>query len=329
MTKLNDLYKGRTTLALLMIVAIWVLSPKQAHAVTQTKDYQSGKASFDLNVNNKNIPYELFFQTIMPGQTLQMSSNRKELVSRVELGKGWQDLNWRNGLLEWKAPKTPGLYRIETMDKDSDQKITLSVFVLRPASEMKNGVLNGYKIGNYPKPLKGLDAYAAPEGFIEVTPKNKSTRITPHFTLEQFLCKQAGGYPKYVVLKQNLLENLENLLTDVNRKGIRADSFVIMSGYRTPAYNKAIGNVANSRHIYGDASDIYIDSRKSGIMDDINGDGKINKDDAHYLYSVANNHAIHDHRDDLVGGIGVYKANAVHGPFVHVDVRGTRARWGI
>jgi hypothetical protein len=29
----------------------------------------------------------------------------------------------------------------------------------------------------------------------------------------------------------------------------------------------------------------------------------------------------------LVGGIGIYRADAEHGPFVHVDVRGTPARW--
>jgi hypothetical protein len=30
---------------------------------------------------------------------------------------------------------------------------------------------------------------------------------------------------------------------------------------------------------------------------------------------------------ELVGGIGIYKANRAHGPFVHVDTRGTPARW--
>jgi uncharacterized protein YcbK (DUF882 family) len=30
----------------------------------------------------------------------------------------------------------------------------------------------------------------------------------------------------------------------------------------------------------------------------------------------------------LIGGIGIYKATDAHGPFVHIDVRGNRARWG-
>ena len=31
---------------------------------------------------------------------------------------------------------------------------------------------------------------------------------------------------------------------------------------------------------------------------------------------------------ELVGGVGVYRGNSVHGPFAHVDARGVRARWG-
>ncbi|MBD3654375.1 D-Ala-D-Ala carboxypeptidase family metallohydrolase [Kangiella sp.] len=326
---LNDLYRGRLMLTLLLIASLIILTPNLSQAVTQVKDYQSGKAQFDLSVNKRSIPYEVFFHTVMPEQSLQLKSSREQLSSRVQVNEQWQTLNWNKGDLKWKAPKAPGLYTLETTDVETGHQISVSVFVLRPATEMKNGVLNGYKIGNYPKPLKGLPTYAAPKGFIEVTKENMDTKITPHFTLGQFLCKQPGGFPKYMVLRQNLLENLENLLTDVNNRGIRTDSFVIMSGYRTPAYNAAIGNVANSRHVYGDASDIFIDTLANGRMDDINGDGKVNEKDALRLYEFANNPEVHDHRDDLVGGIGVYKPNAVRGPFVHVDVRGTKARWGI
>jgi len=30
----------------------------------------------------------------------------------------------------------------------------------------------------------------------------------------------------------------------------------------------------------------------------------------------------------FVGGLGRYRKTPVHGPFVHIDVRGFRARWG-
>ena len=31
----------------------------------------------------------------------------------------------------------------------------------------------------------------------------------------------------------------------------------------------------------------------------------------------------------LRGGLGVYRSTAAHGPFLHVDARGVRARWGL
>jgi hypothetical protein len=30
---------------------------------------------------------------------------------------------------------------------------------------------------------------------------------------------------------------------------------------------------------------------------------------------------------ELTGGAGLYESNSSHGPYVHVDVRGSRARW--
>ena len=31
---------------------------------------------------------------------------------------------------------------------------------------------------------------------------------------------------------------------------------------------------------------------------------------------------------ELTGGVGVYRSTPGHSPFVHVDARGERARWG-
>jgi hypothetical protein len=103
-----------------------------------------------------------------------------------------------------------------------------------------------------------------------------------------------------------------------------------MSGYRTPYYNSMIGNETSySRHLYGDAMDIYIDEDGDGQMDDINGDGKIDENDARFLLRIAE--AI-DHSTQwgwLKGGAGVYHATKAHGPYLHVDARGYVARWGL
>ena len=100
---------------------------------------------------------------------------------------------------------------------------------------------------------------------MEVTRENASTWISPHFQLGQFVCKAGGGYPKYIVLKEKLILKLERIIEEMNLNGTGCKTLHIMSGYRTPWYNAKIGNVAYSRHIYGDAADIYIDSRPEDV----------------------------------------------------------------
>jgi len=171
--------------------------------------------------------------------------------------------------------------------------------------------------------------YRVPDGFIEITEQNKDTLISPHFYLSQFLCKQEGDYPKYLVLRKRLLLKLELLLEKTNDAGYKCETFSIMSGYRTPYYNKAIGNVKYSRHIYGGAADIFIDCNPAdGIMDDLNGDGKINIKDAGVLYDIIDKMYGISSYIPFIGGLGRYKRTSAHGPFVHIDVRGFFARWG-
>jgi hypothetical protein len=80
--------------------------------------------------------------------------------------------------------------------------------------------------------------------------------------------------------------------------------------------------------MYGDAADIYVDADpRDGVMDDLNGDGRITKADADFLYDVAET-LFASGKTVLEGGLESYPANAVHGPFVHSDGRGQTARWG-
>ena len=58
-------------------------------------------------------------------------------------------------------------------------------------------------------------------------------------------------------------------------------------------------------------------------MDDLNGDGKVTVADAKYLAAVADQ--VESQYPELTGGIGVYRATGVHGPFVHVDTGDRRA----
>ncbi|UCF92781.1 MAG: hypothetical protein JSW39_01080 [Desulfobacterales bacterium] len=294
-------------------------------------EFSPHKAEFTVQVNNIVIPYKLMSVFVMPGEILRLwvaTSHESDCVNlRAYDGQMIAD---SQNQWHWRAPKLPGIYPLSLEKGKSADSMTLNVFVMRPSNHSKGEYLNGYRIGKYPQILlKNLPIYKPPPGFIEVTPQNSEVRVSPHFKLRQFLCKQENGYPQYLVLKERLLLKLELILAKVNEKGYRCDTLHIMSGYRTPYYNQTIGNVKYSRHLYGGAADIFIDENPpDAMMDDLNHDGKINFKDAAILYDVVDEMYGKKFYARLAGGLGRYRKTHAHGPFVHVDVRGFRARWG-
>lgn len=225
------------------------------------------------------------------------------------------------------APSNPGLYRLRIARTDNDDESLLQLWVVQPIAARQNETLNGYKVGKYPPPRANRANYDPPAGMIEVTPENIDSRLSTHFTLRQFVCKQASGYPKYVVVQESLLLLLERLLAEVQSNDFDVETFGIISGYRTPWYNRSIGNVQYSRHVYGDAMDIFVDADGDGRMDDLNRDGVHDMTDIKLFYDMVDALKALPENVALVGGVGRYRRNSRHGGFVHVDTRGYRARW--
>jgi hypothetical protein len=318
---------SKSLICLLSFLAV-LLTSQFVYAAPST-EFTAGLAAFRVEVDKRTLQNAIALRTVLPGQHLEITIKQNK-ADNFEILQGKQKLKFsKNGNLRWQAPKQVGHYPLQIIRRSDKASVTIQVFVIRPKNEVVNGKLRGYNIGSYPPALRGLTAYQAPKGFIEVTPEMRNIRVSPHFTLGQFLCKQSGGYPKYIVLQPRLLEKLELLLQTLNDKGIHSNELVVMSGYRTPFYNKAIGNVANSSHIYGGAADVFVDVKpQDNYMDDINRDGKINLEDAKTLYHLADKLVSPSHHPELMGGVGLYDKNSAHGPFVHVDVRGTPARWG-
>jgi uncharacterized protein YcbK (DUF882 family) len=228
-----------------------------------------------------------------------------------------------------RAPREAGIWRIRAGEGEPSGTSPLAVITPVPFEHKSGGSINGYRIGHYLTEGSGRsDQYAPPAGFIEVTRENQHFHVSENFQLRQFLTKnQADIWPKYVALDLRLIDKLELVLQELNAMGIRADRMHVMSGFRTPEYNGPGrgGRAALSRHTYGDAADVWVDNDGNGYMDDLNGDGVVDIRDAQLMLRAVER--VEQRFPELVGGAGVYVATSAHGPFIHIDVRGTRSRW--
>jgi hypothetical protein len=200
---------------------------------------------------------------------------------------------------------------------------------MRPAEEAVSGVLNGYPVGVYPRDDRDEPwSFQQPRGFVEITLENRNTLLTDHFTLEEMECKLEAEYPRYVSVHTSLLVKLEGIADELLQRGLPGDHIKILSGFRTPEYNRSIGNRTKfSRHIVGDAADIFVDSDGDDRMDDLTGDGRINKHDSLLLLAIVDEMDASEAYAPFVGGASAYRGNGQNGPFLHVDTRGYLTRW--
>lgn len=222
--------------------------------------------------------------------------------------------------------RTPGVHALPLSAGDS----TFAVVTLTPWQRKLGSHVNGYHMGFWPGERRIVTAnYENPAGFIEVSRERASTRVSTHFTLADFLTHdQAHVWPKYVVVREELLDKLELVLHALRSFGVATQHVRVLSGFRSPQYNARGGGegmARSSRHQYGDAADIIIDANRDGRMDDLNHDGHVDFEDTRVVERAVQ--LVEHQHPDLVGGLGLYHETGPSGPFVHIDVRGTRARW--
>lgn len=291
--------------------------------VSPAAPFASARARFDVQVDGETVHFTTRSLLILPGTSVSIRAPGDALLRHAT---GTVTVrapgDWR-----WEAPEEPGVYALRIERPDADV-VNLVAFVLHPRSRLRDGALGSYRIGSYREtPLRGLATYLPPEGFIEVDEADEDIRVSPHVTLGEILCKQPGD-PRFATFTPALLDKLEIVLEGVNDHGIEAGALTVMSGFRTPWYNRSIGNTTDySRHLWGDAADIYIDVDGNGEMDDLNDDGRSDLADARALADIVERVRASDPEPYVPGGIGLYRRNAVRGPFVHVDARGEPARW--
>jgi peptidase M15-like protein len=320
-------------LGLLILVLALAASGARAVAPDRSRfwDASPTRARFVLQHGDVSSRLRVGLASVLPGETLEISARDRDgapLAVDVSGAPGLRPT--RPGVWTFAAPARPGQQLLHVTSGEAHDEIALNVFVLVPRARLTHGQINGYPIGHYPPPsvVQGT-LVEPPPGFIEVTRGNEDMLVSPHFRLGQFLCKEHGAYPKYLLLDARLLAKLESLLDALHQHGIAAQSLEIMSGYRTPAYNREIGNATTfSRHLWGDAADVFVDQApRDGRMDDLDGNGVVDARDAELLYALADALDRDPPEDWSIGGAGFYDRTQAHGPFLHVDVRGHAARW--
>lgn len=129
---------------------------------------------------------------------------------------------------------------------------------------------------------------------IKTYKRGDSSKLSEHFTVSEFICHGSGCCTEGKVDKK-LVEILQNIRDHFGKP------VYISSAYRCPAWNKKVGGVSGSYHLYGQAADIKVRDIAPAEV-------------AKYAESIG------------VLGIGLYETDA-DGHFVHVDTRTSKSYW--
>ena len=123
-------------------------------------------------------------------------------------------------------------------------------------------------------------------------------QLEKNFSLHEFRCKDGTDVPdEFMSNVRQLCMNLQTLRDYIDKP------IIVISGYRSPEYNKKIGGAKKSQHMLAKAADIIVSGMTSLEIRDI-------------IIKL-----IKEGKMDP-GGVGIYPT------FVHYDVRGRNARWG-
>ena len=122
-------------------------------------------------------------------------------------------------------------------------------------------------------------------------------QLEDNFSLVEFRCRDGSDVPEDLMDNVCLLAQNLQVLRDHVGKPIR-----IISGYRSPPYNKKIGGAKRSQHMTAKAADIKVTGMTPAEVKEV-------------IVELIKEGKMHS------GGIGLYTS------FTHYDVRGRNARW--
>lgn len=268
---------------------------------------------------------EVGIRTVLPGDSLVLPYDASSPLDGTVFEWASLDGGPGEGAGAWepsevlRAPIRPGAYRLVALRGGMADTLTdFTWLVMRPMPSTRAVGMNGYYLGAWPRAAQG----EVPPGFVEVTAAIADLQLTTHLRLQDFVVHDnQAGFPKYLYLRPALLDKLELVVQEIAKLRAVPPERVelrVASGFRSPSHNQGLsGSARDSRHMYGDAADIAID---------VNADGRLTELDARVVALAAE--MVEARHPDLVGGIGIYITTGGGGwPYVHIDVRGRKARW--
>ncbi|MCK5132258.1 MAG: hypothetical protein KAR40_08930 [Candidatus Sabulitectum sp.] len=220
-------------------------------------------------------------------------------------------------------PRCHGTYTVTASDTVSMQEWIMIAPL--DQDQFRTASINSYPVGFYGD---GNSRDHLPDkGFIELWPDVFDARISTHLSFSDFLGHTEGEWPQYMVLDLRLVHKLECVLEEVASVYPEARDIHCISGFRTPAYNEAIGNDTGfSLHLYGAASDFWIEGwPANNLIDDLDRNKRIDVFDGEFIVEAARR--LEAAGEVAVGGASAYRWITSHGPFVHLDTRGSAAVW--
>jgi hypothetical protein len=280
---------------------------------------------FSASIRQLGHSGEVGIRTTLPGDSLVLPYNASSDATGTTFE--WAAMDGAPGEMAgaWepsevlRAPVRPGAYQlVASRGGIVDTLREFTWLVMRPMPSTRAVGLNGYHLGAWPRAAQG----EVPPGFVEITREIADLQLTQHLRLQDFVVHDGqDGFPKYLYLRPALLDKLELVVQEIAKVRSVSPERVelrVASGFRSPSHNAGLsGSARDSRHMYGDAADVAID---------VNNDGRLTELDARIVALAAE--MVEARHPDLVGGIGIYINTSGGGwPYVHIDVRGSRARW--
>ncbi len=273
---------------------------------------------FLISVNNIELQTHMLAFTASPGEEITLSYTDSLNWSLAAL-----NLSETTTEFSFKLPVRHGIYPVTASDSSSVQEWLIIVPLDR--SQFRTASINSFPVGFYGD---GNSRDHLPRsGFIELWPGTFDSRISTHLSLSDFLGHLDGGWPQYMVLDLSLVYKMEMVFEGVAEHYSEARDIHCISGFRTPAYNAEIGNETGfSLHLYGSASDFWIEGWPDNeLIDDLDRNKRIDVYDAEYIIDVTR--GLEAAGIVAVGGASAYRWISTHGPFVHLDTRGSAAVW--